>query len=811
MKRRRIKKAAVLGAGVMGGKIAALLAGVDIYTYLLDIVPKELSEEDVKRGLTKESPAFRSKLAKRGIDSTLMASPPAIYVTEDAKLVIPGNFEDHMHWLSDADWIIEAVAEDLKIKKELLRKVESSIKPDTIVSTNTSGLSIERMSEELSEETRAHFLGTHFFNPPRHMKLLEIIPGRATDKEVLSFMADFCERRLGKSIVFAKDTPNFIANRIGAHAMIGVIKTMVEDGYTIEEVDAITGPPTGRPKVASFRTADMVGVDVFVKVAQNVCDNTEDAAEKEDFTVPQFVTKMLKAGLLGDKTQKGFYKKEVGAEGSQIYALDYNSMEYVPQRRPGLPLLDELKQITDPARSLQTLVYSDDRAGRFAWKVLKKMLLYCAAKVPEISDDILAVDRAMRWGFNWELGPFETWDAIGLRKSVERMEREGEKIPQNIERMLSRGRERFYERRRRRRYYFDFGKADYQEIEEKPQIILLPSLKERKRVIRSNVGASLVDMGDDVACLEFNSPNNVIDDHVIQMVGDSIADVEENFEGLVIGNQGINFCVGADVKKIFGLCQNKDWDTLEHVLKQFQQVCMRIKYSEKPVVAAPFRMTLGGGCEVCMAASMRRAYAESYMGLVEVGVGLIPGGGGNKEMLLRAIDWVPPSVPSAVPGGGRPDLIPYVARAFETIATARVSTSAREARGLSYLGPHDRITMNLDHLLYDAKQSVLAIAKEGYRPPRPRDDIRVTGRTGRAILELMVYLMRQAGYITDHDAHIAKKLAYVLTGGNLDQNTLVTEEYLLDIERETFLSLAGEEKTQARLRHFVETNRPLRN
>jgi len=570
--KRKIKKAAVLGAGVMGSKIAALLAGVDVPTYLLDIVPEELDERDLKKGLTEESPEFRSKLAKRGLDSTLMASPPAIYVSEDAKLVTPGNFEDHMHWLSDADWIIEAVAEDLKIKKELLRKVESFIRPGTIVSTNTSGLSIERISEELSEETRAHFLGTHFFNPPRHMRLLEIIPGRSTDKEVLSFMAEFCERRLGKSIVFAKDTPNFIANRIGAHAMIGVIKTMVEDGYTVEEVDAITGPPMGRPKVASFRTADMVGVDVFVKVAQNVGDNIEDAAEKEAFTVPRFVTKMLEAGLLGDKTQKGFYKKEVGPEGSQIYALDYNSMDYVPQRRPSLPLLDELKQITDPATSLQTLVYSDDRAGRFAWKVLKKMLIYCAAKVPEISDDILAVDRAMRWGFNWELGPFETWDAIGLRKSVERMEREEEKIPENVERMLLSGRERFYEKRDGRRYYFDFGKADYQEIEEKPQIILLPSLKERRRVIRSNTGASLVDMGDGVVCLEFHSPNNAIDGDVIQMMGDSIGEVEENFEGLVIGNQGTNFCMGADVKQILLLTQDRDWDTLELAVRQFPGV-----------------------------------------------------------------------------------------------------------------------------------------------------------------------------------------------------------------------------------------------
>ncbi len=811
MKRREIRKAAVLGAGVMGSRIAALLAGVDVPTYLLDIVPKELDEQDVKKGLTKESPEFRNKLAKMGIQNTFGARPPAMFVPADAKLITPGNFDDHLQWLSDVDWIIEGVVEDLNIKRELLRKVEQYIKPGTIISTNTSGLSIDKISEELSEETRAHFMGTHFFNPPRHMKLLEIIPGRSTDKDLLSYMADFCEKRLGKSIVFAKDTPNFIANRIGAHAVIGVMKAMVEDGYTIEEADAITGPPMGRPRSASFRTSDMVGLDTFIKVAQNVCENIEDEQEKQDFDVPEFVKKMVESGLLGDKTQKGFYQKVAGPEGTQILALDYNNMEYVPQRKPTLPILDELRKVGDPAMSLQTLVYSKDRAGLFAWKALKRMLLYSAARVPEITGDILSVDRAMRWGFNWDLGPFETWDAIGLRKSVERMEEEGEKIPEKIERMLASGKERFYEKRDGRSYYYDFGKADYVEAEEKPQIILLPSLKERTRLIKSNAGASLIDMGDGVACLEFLSPNNAIDPDVIQMIADSVAEVEENFEGLVIGNQGANFCVGADVKQIYTATQNKEWDALDLMIRQLHQALMAVKYSEKPVVAAPFRMTLGGGCEVCMAASMIRAHVEVYMGQVELGMGVIPAGGGCKEMLLRATDWVPPNIPSAVPGGGKPDLLPYVARVFETIAMAKVSTCAQEAYELGFLRPHDKITMNLDHLLYDAKQSVLNLVKEGYHRPRRRDEIRVTGRTGMGLLELLIYLLKEGLYITDHDAVVAKKLAYVLTGGDVDHNTLVTEEYLLDLEREAFLSLCGEEKTQARMKHFVETGRPLRN
>ena len=811
MEKITIKKAAVLGAGVMGSKIAALLAGVDIPTYLLDIVPKELDQQDLKKKLTKDSAAFRSKFALSGIQSTVGASPPAMYTPDDAKLVIPGNFEDNLPWLADADWIIEGVVENLKIKQELLQKVEPYLKPSAILTTNTSGLSIERISEKLSKESRARFMGTHFFNPPRHMKLLEIIPGKLTDKDVISFMSDFCERRLGKSIVFAKDTPNFIANRIGIYAMLGVIKIMVEDGYTIDEVDAITGPPMGRPKSASFRTSDMVGLDTFIKVAQNVSENVKDPAEKNDFAIPDFVKKMVEAGLLGDKTQMGFYKKVIEAEGSRIYTLDYKTMDYAPQRKVALPKLDELKWIFDPAARLKDLAYSDDRAGHFAWKALKKMLLYSASKIPEIADDIPSVDRAMRWGFNWDLGPFETWDAIGFRKSLEKMTREGEALPDGIERMFRSGREHFYQKRRGRSYYFDLVKADYEKIEEKPEIILIPSLKERKKVIKSNAGASLLDIGDGVACLEFQSLNNAIDPDVIQMMLDSITEVEANFEGLVIGNQGANFCVGADLRQIYQAAQEKEWGNLELALKSLQQACMRIKYSEKPIVAAPFRMTLGGGCEVCLASSIVRAHAECYMGLVEVGVGVIPAAGGTKETLLRAIDWVPASVPSAVPGGGRPDLIPYVANAFQTIAMAKVSTSAQDAKGLGYLRPHDGITMSYDHLLHDAKQLVVALEKTGYRPPRPRNQIRVTGRSGMAVLEFLVYLLKDGLYISDYDASIAKKVAYVLTGGDVEQNTLVTEQYILDLEREAFMSLCGEEKTQARIKHMLETGRPLRN
>ncbi|MCL0076061.1 3-hydroxyacyl-CoA dehydrogenase NAD-binding domain-containing protein [Dehalococcoidia bacterium] len=809
--KRKIRTAAVLGAGVMGSTIAAHLANAGIPTYLLDIVPGELTEEDKKRGLTPESPAFRSKLARKGLENALKASPAAFYVPEDAKLVTPGNFEDHMQLISDVDWIIEVVIENLEIKKALLKRVEQFRSPGTIVTTNTSGISIDKMSEELSQEFKEHFLGTHFFNPPRYMKLLEIIPGKSTRKEIVDFMASFCEKQLGKGIVFAKDTPNFIANRIGIHDMLGNIRTMVEDGYTIEEVDAITGTPMGRSKTATFRTADLVGLDTLVHVARNVYDNVGER-ERNEFATPEIITRMVDMGLLGDKTGKGFYRKVKTDKGSEIHALDYKTMDYAPLKRAAFPVLDGLKKVENPAERIKTLVYSEDRAGRFAWKAVKRLLLYCADKIPEIADDILSVDRAMKWGFNWELGPFETWDAIGVTESVRRMEAEGEEIPDNIKQMLSLGRERFYERRDGRLYFFDFQKSDYLEIEDKPQIIILPSLKERKRLIKSNAGASLVDLGDGVACLEFHSPNNAIGADIIQMLNYSIKEVEENFEGLVIGNHGRNFSVGANLMLLLFESQNQNWDAIQLVVKQFQDACSRIKYAEKPVVAAPSGMTLGGGCEICMAANRIRASAETYIGLVEVGVGLIPAGGGNKELLLANMEWVPPVVPSAAsPQGSPPDLLPYVAKTFDTIARAKVSTSGRDARNLGFLRPQDKVTVNLDHLLYDAKETVLAMAREGYSPVRPRDDIRVTGRTGRASLELIIYTMREGGFITDYDGHIARKLAYVLTGGDVAPNTLVTEEYLLELEREAFVSLCGEKRTQDRMRHMLQTNKPLRN
>lgn len=795
----------------MGASIAAHLANAGIPTLLLDIVPKDLTEKDQKKGLTAESPAFRNKLALAGIENARKAYPAAFFVPEDAKLLTPGNFEDHMHWLREADWIIEAVTENIDIKRSLLKRVEEHRKPGAIVSTNTSGLSINEMSSQTSKEFREHFLGTHFFNPPRYMKLLEIIPGELTRKDILDFMTGFCEQALGKGVVLAKDTPNFIANRIGVHGALCAIRAMQENGFTIEEVDAVTGPPMGRPKSATFRTADLVGLDTLVHVIGNVHDNAEDPKEKAAFTTPGLLDNMVQAGLLGDKTKKGFYQKVRTEAGSQIHALDWNTMEYREQQKARFPSLGQARQIEDPGERVKALVTADDRAGELAWTVLKQTLIYCAAKIPEIADDVVNIDRAMRWGFNWELGPFEIWDAIGVRESVERMRNEGEEIPGNVLGMLQAGKDRFYEEVDGSLGYFDFAVGDYRPIEEKPQIILLPALKEQNKVIASNPGASLIDLGDGVACLEFHSRNSAIGYDFIDMINFSIGKVENEFEGLVITNPAPNFCVGANLMIVYLEVQRRNWDGIDFLVKKFQAACSRIKFAEKPVVIAPAGMALGGGCEICMAGARVRAHAETYVGLVEVGVGVVPAGGGCKELLLRNTEWVPDSVPSASPVGAMPDLTPYAARAFETIAMAKTSTSAQEAQNLGYLRRGDRITMNRDHLIHDAKETILGMARDGYVPPRPRDDIRVTGRTGRALMEMLLYAMQEGGYASDHDALIAKKLAAVLTGGEVEQNALVTEQYLLDLEREAFVSLCGEPKTQARMLHMLKTNKPLRN
>jgi len=799
----RVERVAVLGAGVMGSAIAAHLANAGIPSFLLDIVPPELSEEDGRKGLTRESPSFRNRLAVRGLETALKASPPSFFSPKDARLITIGNIEDHLGWLSQADWIVEAVAERPEIKQALFAKVEAHRRPGSFVSSNTSGIPILALAEGRSQEFRQHFLGTHFFNPPRYMKLLELIPGPETLPEVMQAMAEFGERTMGKGIVFAKDTPNFIANRIGTFGLFTVMRIMIEGDYSVEEVDRLTGPVIGRPKTATLRTADLVGLDTVAHIASNIAQGLSDDAERSAYAVPPFLQELVKRGWLGEKTGQGFYKRVRGSEGTEILALDYKSMEYQPQRKVSIPSLDATQGIEEAAERLRALAYADDRAGRFVWQALRDTLLYAARCVPEIADDIVSVDRAMRWGFGWELGPFEIWDALGVERASNRIEREGKVLPSLVTRLLRSGDTSFYRREAGRLYGFDLATSKKAEIQERPEIILLPALRERERVVARNAGASLIDLGDGVACLEFHSKSNTIGPDIVQMTRTSLELCAERFDALVIGNQGRHFCVGANLMALLFEAQDENWDEIDLMVRAFQDAVMAVKLFEKPVVAAPFAMTLGGGCEICLHAAKIRAAAETYIGLPEVGVGLIPAGGGCKEMLLRSMEGIPAEV--------EVDLLPFFRHAFETIAFGKVSTSAKDAQRLGYLRPTDRFAMNQDRLLYEAKQVALAMVAEGYAASRPRDDIKVLGERAIATAETQRYNLKSGGYISDHDDLIAGKLANVLAGGKVTPGTVVTEQYLLNLEREAFLSLCGERKSQERMQHMLATGKPLRN
>lgn len=805
-----IKKAAVLGAGVMGAAIAAHLANAGIPTVLLDIVPRELTPEEEKQGLTLDHPRVRNRLAARAIENLLKAKPAPLFVPENASLITPGNLEDHLEWLRDADWIIEAVVERLDVKQELLAKVERFRRPGAIVSTNTSGLSVNRMVEGRSTEFKQHFLGTHFFNPPRYMRLLEVIPGRDTLPEVVEFMCDFGERVLGKGVVLAKDTPNFIANRIGTFGMCATLRAMMDLGLSVEEVDALTGRAMLRPKSASFRTLDMVGLDVLWHVAKNMREAVADPAEKEAFALPPFIDEMLSRGWLGDKTGQGFYKKVKGPSGTEIYALDYRTLEYRPRQKASFPSLEMSRVAKSPAEQLRGLLFGQDKGAQFAWRVTSEVLVYTAEKLPEMANDILAVDRAMKWGYNWDLGPFEVWDSLGVEEVVKRLRAEGRAVPRVVEDLLARGYKSFYEKRDGRRYYYDFAAGEMKPEFIPPEVIFLAPLKEQNRVIKTNPGASLIDIGDGVLCLEFHSRANAIGGDILEMVNFAVKEVEKGYEGLVIGNYGQHFSAGANLMLILMTAEEEEWDELDLMIRQFQNAMMNIKRCARPVVAAPHGMALGGGCEVCLHSHAVNAYAETYMGLVEVGVGLLPAGGGCKEMVVRAFAQSPPETQVTGRGGAGMGYLQLVARAFENIATARVSTSAAEAFKLGFLRPGDRVTMNRDRVIYDAKQVVLEMARRNFSPPRPAV-VPALGNAGYAVLELAVQTMRWGNQITDHDAKIARKIAYVLTGGGVTPGTVLTEQDFLDLEREAFLSLLGEPKTIERIRHMLATNKPLRN
>ncbi|MCA1031587.1 enoyl-CoA hydratase/isomerase family protein [Bacillus timonensis] len=791
----KIKKAAVLGSGVMGSGIAAHLANIGIPTLLLDIVPRELTEGEEKKGLTIQDKQVRNRLSSNAIQKLLKQKPAPLTSKKNMSLIEAGNMEDDMERLSECDWIIEVVVENLDIKKKVFTKIDEVRKPGSIVSSNTSGISVEAMAEGRSEDFQKHFLGTHFFNPPRYLKLLEVIPTKHTSPEVLSFVQSFGEDVLGKGVVLAKDTPNFIANRIGTYGLLVTVREMLEGGYSVGEVDSVTGPAIGRPKSATFRTLDVVGLDTFVHVANNVHELVE-GEEQKVFEIPAFMKTMLENGWLGSKSGQGFFLKK----GKEILELNPSTMEYEPRKKLKAASVEMSKQVKGLSNKLKSLLYAEDRAGKLLWSLTSPTLIYSAELLGEIADDIVAIDQAMKWGFGWELGPFEMWDAIGLENSVKKMEAEGKTVPAWIKDMLANGHSSFYKNENGTVSYYTH--EGYKVLTVNPKNIHIKQLKETNGIIKKNSGASLIDLGNDVALLEFHSQNNAIGLDIIQMINYSLEEVDRNFKGLVIGNQGKNFCVGANLAMILMEAQDDNYFEIDMVVRHFQQAMMNIKYSSKPVVSAPFGMTLGGGTEICLPTSQIQAASETYMGLVEVGVGLIPGGGGNKELYMKHLN--------NLPNGVEIDLQQVTNKVFETIAMAKVSTSADEARDHNFLNQYDGISFNGDHLLHDAKQSVLSLYEKGYKAP-VRKKVPVVGETGYATLLLGAQNMLYSGFISEHDLKIAKKLAYVLAGGKVSFGTEVDEQYLLDLEREAFLSLVGEPKSQQRMQHMLVKGKPLRN
>ncbi|WP_445683692.1 3-hydroxyacyl-CoA dehydrogenase/enoyl-CoA hydratase family protein [Sporosarcina sp. FSL K6-3457] len=791
----QIKKAAVLGSGVMGSGIAAHLANIGIPVLLLDIVPGKLTEQEEAQGLTLEHPQVRNKIAAGAVQNLLKQKPAPLTTKSNLSLIEAGNFEDDLEKLKNVDWIIEVIVERLDVKKGLYEKIDAVRKPGTIISSNTSGISIEAMAEGRSEDFQKHFLGTHFFNPPRYLKLLEVIPASTTAPEVVQFMTTFGEDRLGKGVVIAKDTPNFIANRIGTYGLLITLREMEKRGYSIGEVDSVTGTLIGRPKSATFRTLDVVGLDTFMHVAKNVYDKTE-GEEQKVFELPPFMKKMIDNGWIGAKAKQGFYSKQ----GKDILELDRETFEYGPTRKLKTPSIEMAKQQKGLANRVKTLVYANDRTGEILWNIVAPTLLYSAELHGEIADDIVAIDNAMKWGFGWQQGPFEIWDAIGVAKSMEKMKEEGATVPAFVQSLLDKGYETFYKEQDGDLYFFDG--EDYKLVPVNEKAIDLKRYKQKHGVIKKNSGSSLIDLGDGILLLEFHSQSNSIGPDIIQMINYAVDEVEKNYKGLVIGNQGKNFCVGANLGMILMEAQDDNIFELDFIIRSFQNAMMKIKYSTKPVVAAPFGMTLGGGAEVCLPAAHIQASMETYIGLVEAGVGLIPGGGGNVNLYSKHL--------KGLPKGVHVDYQFVANKVFESIAMAKVSTSGEEARDNNFLDFADGVSVNGDHLIYDAKQVALALYENGYKAPK-HEKIPVTGDSGYATMLLGAEGMFLSGFISEHDLKIAKKLAFVLAGGKVPYGTLVDEQYMLDLERQAFLSLVAEPKSQQRMQHMLVKGKPLRN
>ena len=799
--KRNINKVAVLGSGVMGSRIACLFAGIGVQVLLLDIPPKELTEAEKKKGLTLDNPVVKNRIVNEALAAAAKSSPSPLYSKDDLKNIITGNFEDNIKDIASADWIIEVVVERLDIKKLVFDQVEKFRKPGTLVSSNTSGIPIHLMAEGRSDDFKKQFCGTHFFNPPRYLRLLEIIPTEFTDKEVVDFLMHYGDLFLGKTTVLCKDTPAFIANRIGVFSIMSIFHLMDKLDLNIDEIEALTGTMIGHPKSATFRTADVVGIDTLVKVAIGVAENCPEDEAKEIFTIPSWLQKMVDSKWLGDKTGQGFFKKTKSADGQkEILTLNLQTSEYAPRQKPEFATLEIAKPIDDLKERLKALSAGKDRAGEFYREFHYALFSYISNRTPEISDELYRIDDAMKAGFGWELGPFEVWDVLGVKETVKAMKDSGYEVASWVNDFLVDGNVSFYKIENGKRLYYDVNIKKYLPLPGGDSFIILSDLKEK--TVWKNSACRLSDLGDDVVALNWNTKMGSIGGEVLEALNKSIAIAEEKYKGLVIANEAAQFSAGANVGMIFMLAAEQEYDELDMAVRLFQNTTMRIRYSSIPVVVAPHGLTLGGGCEICLHADKVQAAAESYIGLVEVGVGLIPGGGGTKEFTLRASDAIQHNEPETIPLQNR----------FITIGTAKVSTSATEAFDMGILRKgHDEISMNQSRRIADAKRSVIDLYDRGYSKPVQRTDIKVLGRSGLGMLYAGINGMYRGNYITEYDVFIAKKLAYVMCGGDLSEATLVNEQYLLNLEREAFLSLCGEKKTLERLQSVLKSGKPVRN
>ncbi len=793
MSKRIIKKVAVLGSGVMGSRIACHFAGVGLQVLLLDIQPKDLPAD--------AKPSDRNKIVNDALAAAIKSNPSPVYTADVAKRIKTGNFTDNMKDIADCDWVIEVVVERLDIKQSVFSEVEKYRKPGTLITSNTSGIPIHLMTEGRSDDFKKHFCGTHFFNPPRYLRLLEVIPTPHTDPAVVDFLMHYGDLTLGKTTVLCKDTPAFIANRIGVYGMMAIMNTMEQLKLTVDEIDALTGPVIGRPKSATFRTADVVGIDTLVKVAKGVYDNCPADEAREQFIIPAWLNKMVENNWLGDKTGQGFFKKTKGAGGEkEILTLNLQTLEYGARQKPKFATLETAKPIEDLKTRIKALCAGTDKAGEFYRLFHYNLFSYISHRIPEISDELYRVDDAMMAGFGWEIGAFESWDTLGLAKTVEAMKAAGHKVAAWVEEMIAAGNTSFYKVENGKRLCYDAGSKSYKVLPGGDAFIVMKNFE--NQTIWKNAACRTYHLGDDVIGLEWYTKMGSIGGEVLEGLQRSIAIAEEKYKGLVVANDGPNFSAGANVAMIFMMAIEQDYDEIDMAIRQFQNTMMRVRYSAIPVVLAPHGLALGGGCEMSLHADRVIPAAETYTGLVEVGIGVIPGGGGTKEFVLRAADEV---------HNGEPETIPLQNR-FLTIATAKVATSAFEAFDLGiYRKGKDAVSINQGRRISEAKQAVIEMYNDGYVMPVQRTDIKVLGRSMLGALHAGINGMWRANYATDHDVTVAKKLAYVMCGGDLSEPTLVSEQYLLDLEREAFLSLTGEKKTLERIQSVLKSGKPLRN